>query len=238
VASSEEFWNRVFREAQSRPSDPHDSVLGAALEHFDGNVARCRLLDLGTGLGEASLFFAARGASVVSVDTSDVAVSNLSAYCVANEIANVTPMQMNAAEIANIGTFDFIFGSMILHHIEPFEEFAAILRDALRPEGKAFFYENSAMSSLLIWLREHVVGRLGISKYGDEEEFPLTLGEVQTLSKYFDTEVVYPELLFFRLIPTYIFRGRGERPFRLLDDLFYRVPRFRQYSYRQYILLS
>jgi hypothetical protein len=38
------------------------------------------------------------------------------------------------------------------------DEFAVALRTALRPEGKAFFYENSAMSPMLMWARRHVVG--------------------------------------------------------------------------------
>jgi len=127
---------------------------------------------------------------------------------------------------------------MVLHHIEPFEEFVVALRTALRPEGKAFFYENSATSSLLMWFREHVVGRLWVPKGGDKEESPLSPGEIKALSRHFRVEVVYPELVFFRLIAWYLFRGRGEPPFRQLDVLLYRVPRFRRYSYRQYVLLS
>ena len=217
--------------------DPDAPILGAALKHF-GDVANCRVLDLGCGLGEASLFFSDRGASVVSVDTSEVAINALQEYCAERTITSVTPVRMSAAEVAKIGPFDFIFGSMILHHVEPFDEFVLALRAALRPGGKAFFYENSAMSSLLMWFREHVVGKLWVPKHGDKEESPLTQCEIKTLAKYFHVEVIYPRLVFFRLIAWYLFRGRGERPFRQLDDLLYQVPRFRQYSYRQYVLLS
>jgi len=145
---------------------------------------------------------------------------------------------MSAADIAEIGRFDFIFGSFILHHIEPFDAFALSLRAALRPGGKAFFYENSATSSLLMWARKRLAGKLWIPKHGDDEEYPLTPGEVNILRQHFHVEVVYPELVFFRLIPLYLLRNKGDRLFGGLDDLLYRVPYLRRYSYRQCILLS
>jgi len=58
--------------------------------------------------------------------------------------------------------------------------------------GRAFFYENSAMSSLLVWFRQHVVGRWWVPKCGDEEEFPLTPGEVDMLRRAFAVRVAYP----------------------------------------------
>jgi len=213
-------------------------VFIAALEHFGGSVSNRRLLDLGCGLGTASLFFAEHGASVTSVDTSAAAISTLRAYCIEHGISNIEPILMPAANITDIGPFDFIFGSMILHHIEPFTELASGLRAGLLPEGKAFFYENSATSSLLMWFRNHVIGKLGVPKYGDEEESPLSGSEIKTLADHFHVEIIYPEFVFFRLIPIYLLGGRWQRPFRQLDDLLYAVPYLRQYSYRQYILLS
>jgi 2-polyprenyl-3-methyl-5-hydroxy-6-metoxy-1,4-benzoquinol methylase len=236
--NSSKHWDSVFREQRIIPPATNDPVLAAALEHFGGGVANCRLLDIGCGLGEASLFFADRGAQVVSIDNSDVAISALREYSSFHNITNLIPHLMDATKIGDIGPFDFIFGRFILHHIEPFDEFAPTLRAALRPGGKAFFYENSAASSLLMWFRKNVVGRVWVPKHSDEEEYPLTPGEIRTLSKYFHTEVVYPELVFFRLISSYLFRGKGSRPFIFLDNLLYRVPRFRRYSYRQYIMLS
>jgi hypothetical protein len=49
---------------------------------------------------------------------------------------------------------------MILYHVEPFDEFALALREALRSGGRAFFYENSARNPLLMLLCRCVVGEL------------------------------------------------------------------------------
>jgi len=235
------FWDHRYTDQQLRspgPGDWHYPSLVAALEHFGGDVTNRRLLDLGCGLGEASLFFADRGATVVSVDTSDVAISALRAYCMDHGISNVTPMRKPAEAIANIGPFDFVYGSLVLHHIEPFDEFVLALRAAL-PRGKAFFWENNARSSLLMWARNHLVGKLWVPKFGDKEESPLTLSEVKTLTQLFHVAVVYPEFYFFRLISQYLTRGRGESTFKQLDDLTYKMmPRFRHHSYYQYLLLS
>ena len=91
---------------------------------------------------------------------------------------------------------------MILHHIEPFEKFSKDLKEIIYPNGKGFFWENNARSKTMIWFRQNLVGKFWIPKYGDADEFPLTLAEVNELQKYFHVEIEYPELVFFRKIAT------------------------------------
>jgi hypothetical protein len=47
----------------------------------------------------------------------------------------------------------------------------------------------------MIWFRQNIVGKLWVPKHGDSEEFPLTPSEVDEIRKYFEVEIVYPELL-------------------------------------------
>ena len=145
---------------------------------------------------------------------------------------------MDAGDISRLGRFDFIVGSMILHHVEPFEAFARALRQAMEDWGKGFFYENSAASSVLMWFHQHAVGRLGVPKYGDEKEHPLTRMEIEELRQHFRVDIVHPELLFFRLFSTYFLRGRLMAPFECLDTALFKISWFRQCSYRQYLYLS
>jgi 2-polyprenyl-3-methyl-5-hydroxy-6-metoxy-1,4-benzoquinol methylase len=232
-----EFWDRQHQRSDPAAPPKGDPILEAALTYF-GDVTGKRLLDVGCGLGAASVFFASRGAHVVSIDLSAVAISKLRAYCLANGLLNVTPLCLPAADITSLGHFDFVIGSMILHHIEPFQEFTVSLRQVLSPTGKAFFYENSAASSFLIWFRNHVVGRLGVPKFGDSEEFPLTPDEIRILSRLFSVRIVYPELLFFRLASTYLLRGHWGMPFAWLDTACFRIPWMRRNSYRQFLQLE
>jgi len=238
-----EFWDRIFSKGQDHSysrvemPDLNDVILQRALTHF-GNVKGKTVIDLGCGRGATSLFFAYYGANVISVDLSEMAINNLSQYCKENSINNIVPVKISAQEILKLNKADFIFGSMILHHIEPFSKFSKDLREVIKPGGKGFFWENNARSKTMIWFRQNIVGKLWVPKYGDPEEFPLTPYEVDEIKKYFEVEIEYPELLFFRLISTYLLKGHFISPFQKLDDYFYKYQSIRKFSYRQYVCLS
>ena len=238
-----QFWDNLFatgndlKYRQVEFPDLNHPVLNAALLHF-GSVKGRRVLDLGCGNGAASLFFAQQGAEVLSVDYSEVAIRNLSGFCASHNIETITPVQLSAQGIAELGPVDFIYGSMILHHIEPFHEFAGILRRSLKANGKAFFHENNATSKLLIWFRQNVVGKLWVPKHGDPDEFPLMPSEVDSLREHFQVRVEIPELYFFRLISGYLLRDHLMKPFEAMDRLCYGIRPLRSRSYYQYLFLS
>lgn len=230
-----DYWNKKYG-SQVHTYDP-EPVLRAARVHF-GDVRGRRLLDLGCGLGLASIHFAGLGARVVSVDISDVAVQRLRETCADNGIDGVRAEVASAMEIDRFGPFDHVFGSMILHHIEPFEEFAVVLGRATAPGGRAFFYENNARSRLLIWFRNHVVGRFGVPKHGDGEEFPLQPQEIDMLRSSFEVAIEFPELRFFRLISAYLLRGHLGGLTRAMDGWFYEREFLNRYSYSQLVKLT
>jgi hypothetical protein len=137
----------------------------------------------------------------------------LSQFCTENTITILPRSHVSAFDILALGSFDFVFWKMILHHREPFEDFSDILRRSMADGGKAFFHENSAFSDLLIWFRNNVVGKYGIAKYGDDDEFPLTPKEVESLRQNFSVNVVHPELVFFSLASIYLLKGHLHRFF-------------------------
>ncbi|MGE0795945.1 MAG: class I SAM-dependent methyltransferase [Acidimicrobiia bacterium] len=232
MVTSREHWEEVYRHWPLSLVAPDDPVGVAALDHF-GDVEGRRLLDLGAGRGEFSVFFASHGARVVALDRSEVAAEALRQACRDSGIDNVEPVAAEAFDIARLGPFDLVFGKFILHHIEPFAEFAPVLRAALAPDGRAYFHENSAMSGLLIWFRDHVVGRFGVPKYGDDDEFPLEPSEVAELRRHFAVEVDIRETYLARLASTYLTKGRLDRPAASVDGLLHRVPALRRRSYYQ-----
>lgn len=208
------------------------------LAHF-GPVDGRTMLDLGCGAGHSAIFFAERGANVIAVDTSATAVRTLNERAESIGLSNLRAVVADALDIEQFGPVDAIYGSMILHHVEPFVDFAGVLSRTLKPTGRAFFYENSAGSRLLMWCRTHLAGRYGIPKLGDPKETPLSTDEIDRLRHHFYVETVIPDIYFFGLLSTYLFRGHGVRFFKALDDLAYRhIPPMRSLSYRQYVYLS
>ncbi len=231
-----EFWDDVYSNTSAYRSVRAE--VHAAHEYF-GDLTGKTLVDIGCGPGPATLAFAGMGAgNVIALDVAQKTISELKTYCAEQNIANVTPMCISAINIEDIGPVDFVFGSMILHHLEPFAKFVSGLDRILKPGGRAFFYENNAASRLLVWFRQNLVGKLWVPKHGDAEEFPLTPQEVDILRRYFTVEIEYPEMYFWRLIAIYILRGRLRDEFTTIDNFFYRHKLLLRYSYRQYLRIS
>jgi SAM-dependent methyltransferase len=237
TSQSREHWDDVYasRSATIPPID--DVVAGAALAHF-GDLSGKRVLDMGCGSGEYSLYFAQLGAEVTALDLSQVGIDALAEECRRLGITTVRPVVGDAFGIEAHGPFDIVFGSMILHHLEPFTDFVDVLANATAYGARAFFYENSAMSRTLMWCREHLTGHYGIPKYGDNDEFPLQPQEIDLLRRSFDVNVVYPELFLARMASSYLLRGHGDRQLGWIDEKLYRYPRMRRLSYKQYVLLE
>jgi 2-polyprenyl-3-methyl-5-hydroxy-6-metoxy-1,4-benzoquinol methylase len=219
ISSPVEFWNALYKRYPTYYRNENDPILLSAIAHF-GNLDGKSILDLGCGDGSTALFFAQRGAKVTAIDISEVAIENLKDFIRTNDIQNVTPITASAFDIATFGQFDFVFGSMILHHLEPFSEFSKLLSSTVLPGGKAFF------------------GKYGIPKHGDDDEFPLLPSEVNHLRKYFVVQTHYPELFFWRLASVYLFRDKLWGITTGLDNFFFQFKNFKKLSYRQYLLLS
>src|ERR1700722_514975 len=230
------FWNAFYSESDYTGAIT-SSVLADALNYF-GNLDGKSLLEIGCGPGGSAFFFASKGANVVGIDLSTSAINSLTTVCAERGISNVRGICGSVLELDGLEPVDFIFGSMILHHIEPFDRLARQLRRLLKPGGKAFFYENNAASRTLVWFRQNIIGHLWIPKYGDPEEFPLTPQEVDELRRYFRVEAIYPEMLFFSLASTYLLKGRFGKSLSALDRFFYRKRWLLRYSYRQCLLIQ
>jgi 2-polyprenyl-3-methyl-5-hydroxy-6-metoxy-1,4-benzoquinol methylase len=239
MSTATKFWNTQFASGDEYARVELRSPCAAeraALAHF-GNVRGKRVLDLGCGNGAASLTFAAEGADVVALDSSSTAIANLSEFCQRLGISNIHPVVGNGCDLSGIGPVDYIYGAMILHHLEPFAAAAESLGKALAPGGRAFFWENNCSLRLLAWCRNHLVGRGWIPKYGDPSEFPLTSDEVEILRRHFAVRQDFPEMVLLKLVSIYLFRERLSGACVAVDRLLGRTP-LRKYSYFQFLFLQ
>jgi 2-polyprenyl-3-methyl-5-hydroxy-6-metoxy-1,4-benzoquinol methylase len=234
------FWDNLYAKDPDRVGTPAEQVavaVRAAISYF-GDLKGKTVLDVGCGNGDSSLAFAKLGANVIAVDNSKVGIETLKSRCESLGIENVRPVVCDAMAIDSLGPCDFVFGAMILHHLEPFDKFCLTLKRSMKDGGKAFFWENNAASRLLIWFRTHIVGRLWVPKYGDSQEFPLTPDEIDLLRDQLDVRVVYPNMTFFILFANYILKDHFSKPFIALDNWLFKRKILVKYSYQQYLYLK
>lgn len=248
-----DFWNAAFAGNEDNLVNIKDGTPAIAsadpfelrfLELF-GDVTDRDVLEIGCGLGDYTMAFAKMGARVTSIDISSVAVEKVRRKLeTAGLVADVRVLDVFDIKVLS-QKFDMIVGKFILHHLEPFDKLSEIFASCLKPEGKLVFAENNARNPLLTFARDHLAGRYGIPKHGDDVEYPLTPAEVNLLKERFsEVGSEYPTMIFFRMLNTYIFRGKNIfRPFmKFLDGvdnfLWLKFPNLRKFSYNQIVFAT
>lgn len=204
-----------------------------------GDVGGRRVLELGSGNGVLSVYFAKMGGHVTAVDSSRTGVQNTIRLASINGVTNkIDAYRLDAIDVSTLDeSFDLVVGRFVLHHIEPFDVFADALLDVTKEGGRGIFRENSARNRLLMFFRSFAVGRFGIPKYGDFEEHPLEAREIEVLRQRFGyLRIHYTEFKFFRMINDYLLRRGQWDVFSGMDRWIYEhCPMLHKYSYTQIV---
>ena len=141
-------------------------------------VAGKRILDLGCGAGESSVYFAGHGARVDAVDISPEMIE------VARKLAAKHGVKIDArtalAETLPFpdGSFDAVFGNGVLHHVDLLPALKEIRR-VLKPGGKAAFIEPLKHNPLIDVYRRLAAGNR------TPTEFPLGFGDFKRIRTVF-----------------------------------------------------
>lgn len=234
-----DFWNTFYsgRDPTLLSADSFMVTSGPtdrAFLELIGDVEGKSVLELGSD-GALTLHLASKGARVLAIDTSRVAVDNLTHVTEKfNLVSQIHAIEMDARQIDELKeTFDLIVGKFILHHIEPFGDFIAKMYAVTSQGARGVFIENNANSNILMWFRNHIVGRFGVPKLGDSEESPFDRSELEMLKRQFDEVNVYSaEFEFFRMLGLYVFKDN--EIFKRIDSVIYKhCPPARRFGYRQ-----
>lgn len=249
MTSSTQFWDATFESNDLRVIDcqPYSDAKNRTEEKlYDllSDVEGLDVLEVGCGTGELAVYMSKRGANVTATDLSGNAIERTRELAEVNQVKETMALhQVDALNLGKLGKkFDLIVGKFILHHVEPFDEFVDVIYGLLKEDGRVVFMENSSRNPVLKFARNNLVGRFGIPKHGDFDEYPLEPAEVELMARRFEkSKQKYPEFVFFGLLNTYLFRGWEllspvMAMTEWIDRTVYKLaPAVRKYSYYQII---
>jgi SAM-dependent methyltransferase len=144
-----------------------------------GDLRGKKLLDIGAGLGESSVYFALRGADVTTVDISPQMVEtalNLGARF-GVELKGI----VSDGETLKLpeSAYDILYIANTIHHVEDRASLFSQMHKALKPGGKFFSYDPLAYNPVI-----NVYRRMA-TRVRTSDESPLTTRDLALAKKYF-----------------------------------------------------
>jgi SAM-dependent methyltransferase len=193
-------------------------------------------LDLGCGRGANSLFLWRHGASVTSIDISNVALTSSRAKIVAQGYLGGRFAAMNAESLAlATSSFDLVCGKAVLHHLDLDRALAEIAR-TMKPRGIGIFLEPLGHNPAINFYRDRT------PDFRTPDEHPLHWEDLATFRRYFgrvETRCFTLLPLFavpFRHLPGFESVVRG---LSFMDDLVFRaLPYLGRYAWQVLLVLS
>lgn len=145
-----------------------------------GDLAGRRVLDLGSGLGEASVWFALAGADVTALDISPGMLEVVRAVA-AHHGVEVSTVVGDAADLSAFedASFDVVYGANVLHHVD-IAHCLGEVRRVLRPGGRAAFWDPVHYNPAI------QVYRRMASEVRTDDEHPLRRVDLRTMERTFD----------------------------------------------------
>jgi SAM-dependent methyltransferase len=145
-----------------------------------GDLAGKRILDIGAGLGESSVYFALGGAEVTATDLSPRMLQ------LAGDLAELHGVKiqtvLGAAESLNVpqSHYDLVYIANTIHHVTDRPALFEQIHRALKPGGKFFSIDPLAYNPIIGIYRKMA------RAVRTEDESPLTLADLALARRYFD----------------------------------------------------
>lgn len=145
-----------------------------------GDLRGKKILDLGCGAGETSVYFALRGAEVFCCDIAEGLLRVGQTLAQKYEVG----LKSTAGSCAQLPfrdeTLDIVYGNGVLHHVDLLSA-AAEIRRVMRPGAKAFFIEPLPYNPIINIYRKMA------QDLRTEDETPLRFSQIRKLKGYFSS---------------------------------------------------
>lgn len=107
-----------------------------------GDLHGLRLLDIGAGVGESTVYFGLQGAKVTANDISPAMLDRCVALAQSYGVSISTLLSSPSAGFDfGENQFDIVYGANVLHHIGSLKPFLDAVKRALAPQGRFFFFD-------------------------------------------------------------------------------------------------
>jgi SAM-dependent methyltransferase len=174
-ASSTDLRNILVRECFEAPTAVENQFILARM----GDLRGKKLLDIGAGLGESSVYFALRGADVTTVDVSPQMVEK--AVRLGAEFGISLRGLVSGGESLDLpeATYDILYIANTIHHVQDRDALFAQMHRALKVGGRFFSYDPLAYNPAI-----NVYRRMATAVRTPDES-PLTTADLALARKYF-----------------------------------------------------
>jgi SAM-dependent methyltransferase len=144
-----------------------------------GDLRGKKLLDIGAGLGESSVYFALQGAQVTTVDISPQMLQTVLAL--GKKFGVQLEGIVSSGEGLNVprDTFDIVYVANTIHHVQDRHRLFSQMKRALKPGGRFFSFDPLAYNPAI-----NVYRRMA-TEVRTPDETPLTKADVDLARKYF-----------------------------------------------------
>jgi len=146
-----------------------------------GDIKGKRILEIGCGLGEASVYFAKQGAIVTASDISG-GMLDVAARLARRHNAEISTIQVSAQNLSAIPnhTYDYIYAANLLHHVD-IQTFIHEAKSKLKPGGEAFFWDPVHYNPVIQIYRKMA------TQVRTEDEHPLTRRDLANIRRSFSS---------------------------------------------------
>lgn len=145
-----------------------------------GSLKGKRVLDVGSGLGESSVYLALHGADVMMVDISPGMIEKAKEVGRFHGVAvQGTPAVGESLPVGD-EEYDIVYTANTIHHVTDRAKFFSEMRRVLKPGGKFFSFDPIAYNPAI-----NVYRRMA-SEVRTEDEAPLKTADLALARLYFD----------------------------------------------------